>query len=223
MVSTLALLSLLAATPPAGPELWLVRPLYPGQEQLAARTEDAIRELMPPDLRASEIVGRKELERYLNGKALNMLQEEGMPQVWRRHHTLASAVWAAFDAWGAGNPAIGMNVANPADRGWSVTAARLWRPPCNSTAFLVRDQGRGHAGHRPWHGQPSTDPAYHGFLARGAYGTCERPHDAGCALAVMEAGMVALGISRTGRGGSAPLPQESSRPGHEWLGSRPES
>ena len=42
-----------------------------------------------------------------------MLHEEGMPQVWQRHRTLAGAVWAAFDAWGAGNPAIGMNVAEP--------------------------------------------------------------------------------------------------------------
>lgn len=71
MVPTFALLSLLAAAP-TGPELWLVRPLYPGQEQLAGRTEAAIRELIPPELRASEIIGRQELERYLNGKAVDL-------------------------------------------------------------------------------------------------------------------------------------------------------
>ncbi|HEY8207748.1 MAG TPA: PEGA domain-containing protein [Myxococcaceae bacterium] len=71
MLPTFALLSMMAAATP-GSELWLVRPLYPGQELLVGRTEDAIRALMPPDLRASEIIGKQELERYLNGKVADM-------------------------------------------------------------------------------------------------------------------------------------------------------
>ncbi|HYV48568.1 MAG TPA: PEGA domain-containing protein [Myxococcaceae bacterium] len=71
MVSTFALLTLLSASP-QGSELWLVRPLYPGQELLVGRTEDAIRELMPPDLRAGEVIGKQELERHLSGKVADL-------------------------------------------------------------------------------------------------------------------------------------------------------
>jgi len=71
MVSTFALLTLLSAAP-SGSELWLVRPLYPGQELLVGRTEDAIRELMPPDLRANEVIGKQELERHLSGKVADL-------------------------------------------------------------------------------------------------------------------------------------------------------
>jgi alanine-glyoxylate transaminase/serine-glyoxylate transaminase/serine-pyruvate transaminase len=45
-----------------------------------------------------------------------LLHEEGLPRVWARHEALARATWAAFDAWGAGNPAIALNVADPAHR-----------------------------------------------------------------------------------------------------------
>src|SRR4051812_4917866 len=71
MVPTFALVSLLAAATP-GSELWLVRPLYPGQELLVGRTEAAILELMPPDLRPSEVIGKQELERHLSGKVADM-------------------------------------------------------------------------------------------------------------------------------------------------------
>jgi alanine-glyoxylate transaminase / serine-glyoxylate transaminase / serine-pyruvate transaminase len=125
-------------------------------------------------------------------EALTMLHEEGMPQVWQRHRTLAGAVWAAFEAWGAGNPSIAMNVANPADRGWSVTAARLGAPNatalrtwCETKAGVTLGIGLGMA--------PSTDPAYHGFLRVAHMGHVNAHMTLG-ALAVMEAGMVALNI-----------------------------
>jgi alanine-glyoxylate transaminase/serine-glyoxylate transaminase/serine-pyruvate transaminase len=125
-------------------------------------------------------------------EALDMIREEGPPNVWRRHHTLARTVWAAFDAWGAGNPAIGMNVADPACRGWSVTAARLGAPDatrlrdwCETKAGVTLGIGLGMA--------PATEPAYHGFLRVGHMGHVNAHMTLG-ALAVMEAGMSALGI-----------------------------
>ncbi len=125
-------------------------------------------------------------------EALDMIQEEGLPNVWKRHQTLASAVWAAFDAWGAGNPAIGLNVASANDRGWSVTAARLGAPHatrlrqwCETKAGLTLGIGLGMA--------PSTDPAYHGFLRVGHMGHVNAHMTLG-ALAVMEAGLIALEI-----------------------------
>lgn len=66
---------------------------------------------------------------YALRESLTMiLQEEGLEQVWARHAALARTVWAAFDAWGEGNPAICLNVPDPAARGHSVTAARFGAP-----------------------------------------------------------------------------------------------
>ncbi|OYW61411.1 MAG: septum site-determining protein [Rhodobacterales bacterium 12-65-15] len=124
--------------------------------------------------------------------ALDMIGEEGLPQVWARHRALAGAVWAAFHAWGAGNPAIAMNVADPAHRGWSVTAARFGAPDatrlrdwCETKAGVTLGIGLGMA--------PSTDPAYHGFLRVAHMGHVNAHMTLG-ALAVMEAGMQALAI-----------------------------
>lgn len=125
-------------------------------------------------------------------EALDMIREEGLPQVWKRHRVLAGAVWAAFDAWGAGNPAIRMNVAAPAARGWSVTAARLGAPHatrlrewCESKAGVTLGIGLGMA--------ETTEPAYHGFLRVAHMGHVNAHMTLGV-LAVMEAGMQALDI-----------------------------
>jgi alanine-glyoxylate transaminase / serine-glyoxylate transaminase / serine-pyruvate transaminase len=124
--------------------------------------------------------------------ALDMIREEGLAQVWHRHRVLAGAVWAAFDAWGAGNPAIAMNVADPAARGWSVTAARLGAPH----ATRLREWTEKKAGVTLGIGlgmAPSDDPAYHGFLRVAHMGHVNAHMTLG-ALAVMEAGMAALDI-----------------------------
>jgi alanine-glyoxylate transaminase/serine-glyoxylate transaminase/serine-pyruvate transaminase len=58
--------------------------------------------------------------------ALDMLlHEEGIEAVWRRHERLARSVWAAVDAWGAGNDGIGLNVAEPKFRSHAVTTVRF--------------------------------------------------------------------------------------------------
>ena len=106
---------------------------------------------------------------------------------------MASAVWAAFDAWGAGNPAIAMNVPRPDWRGRSVTAARLGAPDatrlrqwCETKAGVTLGIGLGMA-------EP-TDPAYHGFLRVAHMGHVNAHMTLG-ALAVMDAGLKALGIA----------------------------
>jgi alanine-glyoxylate transaminase / serine-glyoxylate transaminase / serine-pyruvate transaminase len=125
-------------------------------------------------------------------EALDMIHEEGLPRVWQRHRVLAGAVWAAFDAWSVGHSAIGLNVADPAHRGWSVTAARFGAPHatrlrqwCEAKAGVTLGIGLGMA--------PSTDPAYHGFLRVGHMGHVNAHMTLG-ALAVMEAGLQALDI-----------------------------
>ncbi len=126
-------------------------------------------------------------------EALDMINEEGLEQVWHRHRVLAGAVWAAFDAWSAGNPAIAMNVVDPASRGWSVTAARMGAPYATRLRTWTEKQagvtlgiGLGMAA--------SDDPAYHGFLRVAHMGHVNAHMTLG-ALAVMEAGMVALDIA----------------------------
>lgn len=121
-----------------------------------------------------------------------LLHEEGLPRVWARHEALARAVWAAIDAWGAGNPAIALNVADAAHRGRAVTSARLGAPQatrlrawCEEKAGLTLGIGLGMAA--------PEDPAWHGFLRVAHMGHVNAHMTLG-ALAVMEAGMKALAI-----------------------------
>lgn len=129
-----------------------------------------------------------------------LLEEEGMERVWARHDALARAVWAAFDCWAAGNPAIGLNVADPAHRGRSVTAARFGAP--HATRLREWTEHKGGVTLGIGLGMAAdTDPAYHGFLRVAHMGHVNAHMTLG-ALAVMEAGMVALDIP-FGAGGLA--------------------
>ncbi|MES2664598.1 MAG: aminotransferase class V-fold PLP-dependent enzyme [Pseudomonadota bacterium] len=121
-----------------------------------------------------------------------ILDEEGLESVWARHEVLAGAVWAAFDAWGAGNDAIAMNVANPAHRGRSVTAARIGAPD----GALLRHWTEHKAGVTLGLGlgmSTPDDPQGQGFLRVAHMGHVNAHMTLG-ALAVMQAGMVALNI-----------------------------
>ena len=57
-------------------------------------------------------------------EALNMIQEEGIENVWARHHSIAQTVWAAIDAWSEGSQ-MRHNMRNPMDRSWAVSAVRM--------------------------------------------------------------------------------------------------
>ena len=58
-------------------------------------------------------------------EAIGLLEQEGMENVWARHHRLASAVRAAVKAWGAGNQGPEMYNLNPARYSDSVTTILL--------------------------------------------------------------------------------------------------
>ncbi|MBZ4417786.1 PEGA domain-containing protein [Myxococcus sp. RHSTA-1-4] len=57
-------------TPAAAPThtLWLVQPLYPGQDALVKRTEAGIAALIPPDLKEGQVIGREALAGFLKGR-----------------------------------------------------------------------------------------------------------------------------------------------------------
>lgn len=120
-----------------------------------------------------------------------ILDEEGLPHVWARHATLARTVWAAFEAWGQGGD-IALNIADPAHRGHSVTAARIGdggaarlRRWCETEAGVTLGIGLGMA-------EPGT-PAEADFLRVAHMGHVNAHMTLGV-LAVMEAGLTALDI-----------------------------
>ncbi|SEN50097.1 alanine-glyoxylate transaminase / serine-glyoxylate transaminase / serine-pyruvate transaminase [Gemmobacter aquatilis] len=125
-------------------------------------------------------------------ESLNMIAEEGRAAVWARHAALARSVWAAFDAWGAGNPDIALNVADPAHRGHSVTAARLGAPHATRLRGWLEEKAGVTLGIGLGMAAPD-DPAYHGFLRVAHMGHVNAHMTLGV-LATMQAGMVALGI-----------------------------
>ncbi len=126
-------------------------------------------------------------------ESLNMiLHEEGLANVWARHAVLAGAVWAAFDAWNSGNPDIVLNVTDAKQRSHAVTAARFGAPH----ATRLREWTEHRAGVTLGIGlgmASQSDPTSSGFLRVGHMGHVNAHMTLG-ALAVMEAGMVALNI-----------------------------
>ena len=125
-------------------------------------------------------------------EALTMiLDEEGLEHVWSRHATLARAVWAAFEAWGQGGD-IALNIGTAAQRGHSVTAARIGeggakrlRSWCETEAGVTLGVGLGMA-------LPSA-PEFGNFL-RVAHMGHVNAHMTFGVISVMEAGMRALSI-----------------------------
>jgi alanine-glyoxylate transaminase/serine-glyoxylate transaminase/serine-pyruvate transaminase len=124
--------------------------------------------------------------------ALDMIGEEGLPALWQRHATLARAVWAAFEAWGAGHPKIRLNVPDPAHRAHAVTAARIGAPDgarlrawTEERAGVTLGIGLGM--------ESAEDPQATGFLRLAHMGHVNAHMTLG-ALAVMEAGLTALDV-----------------------------
>lgn len=66
-------LLLLATTATAETTLWLVRPLYPGQEALVERTHKALDKLIAATERAEHVIGRAEMVAALKDKKLEQL------------------------------------------------------------------------------------------------------------------------------------------------------
>ncbi|MDB6176824.1 aminotransferase class V-fold PLP-dependent enzyme [Paracoccus sp. Z330] len=121
----------------------------------------------------------------LNEALTMLLDEEGLPAVWARHAALARAVWAAVEAWGAGNPDIRLTIDDPASRAASVTAVRM--PHADALRSWVTEQ----CGVTLGIGLGAQDPANALRIAHMGH------TNAGMilgALASMQAGLIALEI-----------------------------
>lgn len=120
-------------------------------------------------------------------EALRILfEDEGLDAAFARHEGLAEAVWAAVEAWGAGGTGIALNVADPAARARSVTAVHL------PGATRLREWCAGKAGVTLGIGLGMEAPD---DALRIAHMGHTSAHMVLGTLAVMEAGMRALGIA----------------------------
>lgn len=123
--------------------------------------------------------------------SLDILHSEGMEQVWKRHDTLARAIWAACEAWGADNGAMRMNVSDPALRSHAVTALGLGER--NGSA--LRQWVARNAGVTLGIGlgmETKEDPKGEGFFRIGHMGHLNAHMVLGM-LGTLEAGMQAIG------------------------------
>jgi alanine-glyoxylate transaminase / serine-glyoxylate transaminase / serine-pyruvate transaminase len=126
-------------------------------------------------------------------QALDMLFEEGLDNVFRRHRLLAEATRRAVGIWAEGQ-AIGFNIIEPAERSDTVTAVLMnggydpeaLRAFCNQTCGVVLGQGIGELS---------------GKAVRIAHmGHVNAPMVLGT-LSVIEVGLQALGVPH-GKGGA---------------------
>lgn len=77
---------------------------------------------------------------YAMSEALAMIDEQGgIERVWERHRILASAVWAAVDAWSSPG-GIEFNVIDPAHRSAAVTTVLTGSIPADEMRSICRYQ-----------------------------------------------------------------------------------
>ena len=101
-------------------------------------------------------------------EALNMMLEEGIENIWRRHTVLASAVGVAFDTWAQGGP-LELNITDVNHRSAAVTSVRVGAPD----GTRIRDWVFENAGVTLGVGlgmADSSDPEWHGFFRVGHMG-----------------------------------------------------
>lgn len=139
---------------------------------------------------------------YGMSEALTMLlDEETLPVAWARHDALARATWAALDAWGAGGTGIAPVIADADARARSVTAVTV------PNASALRRWTQENAGLTLGVGLGAAEPENGLRIAHMGYANA---HQVLGTLAVMEAGMDALGIAH-GAGGTAAAAKEIAR------------
>ncbi|WP_299924262.1 aminotransferase class V-fold PLP-dependent enzyme [uncultured Pelagimonas sp.] len=140
--------------------------------------------------------------------ALDMIRAETIEGVWARHRSLARAIWAAVDHWGA---PMALNVANPAHRSCAVTAVRISPPDgdrlrawCSANAGVTLGIGLGMG--------DENDPTASGVFRFGHMGHLNATMVLGM-LGSVEAGLHALDIPHQTGGVTAAACQISAEVG----------
>ncbi|MEM8979542.1 MAG: aminotransferase class V-fold PLP-dependent enzyme [Pseudomonadota bacterium] len=124
-------------------------------------------------------------------EALDMISEEGLPQVFERHAVFAKAIWAAVEAWGRGGE-IELNIPDPKLRSNAVTSVRMKAPQ----ATRLRNWAESQAGITLGIGLgmgTSEDPNADGFFRFGHMGSLSAHMILGL-IATTQTGLKALDI-----------------------------
>ena len=123
--------------------------------------------------------------------ALDMIQAEGIENIWERHATLAKAIWAAVECWGADGP-MRMNIQDKSLRSTAVTALHMGIPHAKNlrnwtqhSAGLTLGIGLGMS--------TSEDPNGDGFFRFGHMGHVNAQMILGM-LSTVQAGLIANNI-----------------------------
>ena len=124
-------------------------------------------------------------------EALDMIAEEGLEAIWRRHAVLAQAVWAAIETWGADGP-LELNIPDPAHRSHAVTTIRTGGTTGRELRACVQAHTGLTLGLGIGMGEP-TDRASDGYFRIGHMGHVNAQMIMG-ALGAIEIGLRATGI-----------------------------
>lgn len=127
--------------------------------------------------------------------ALDMIHEEGVESVWRRHKILSTAICTAFDLWAEDGP-IELNIKETDHRSSAVTAVRAGAPD----GTRIRDWVYENAGVTLGIGlgmAESNDPQWHGFFRVGHMGHVNS-HMVMGVLGSIDAALKSLKISHGG-------------------------
>lgn len=128
-------------------------------------------------------------------EALDMILEEGLESVWKRHSILATTIGTAFDIW-AGDGPLELNIAESKNRSCAVTAVRAGAPDGTrirnwvfENAGVTLGIGLGMA--------DSNDPEWHSYFRVGHMGHINSQMVMGV-LGSIDAALKSLGISHGG-------------------------
>ena len=141
-------------------------------------------------------------------EALDMIREEELPHIWKRHEILASAVWAACSAWGQGGP-LTINISDPNLRSRAVTSLAIGAPDGKRLRRWTEHEAGLTLGIGLNMGTPE-DPKADGFFRIGHMGHVNAQMIMGT-LGSIQAGLIALDIPH-GAGGLDAAARALARP-----------
>jgi alanine-glyoxylate transaminase/serine-glyoxylate transaminase/serine-pyruvate transaminase len=123
--------------------------------------------------------------------ALDMIRAEGIENVWERHATLAKAIWAAVECWGADGP-MRMNIRDSSLRSTAVTALHMGIPHAKNLRYWTQHSAGLTLGIGLGMSTPE-DPKGDGFFRFGHMGHVNAQMILGM-LSTVQAGLIANNI-----------------------------
>ena len=124
--------------------------------------------------------------------ALDMIRSEGLDAIFKRHETLARAIWSAVECWGANNGQMRFNIQNEDHRSRAVTALSIGAPHGLNLRRWVEQKAGLTLGIGLGMSTPE-DPSADGFFRFGHMGHLNAQMIMGL-IGTVEAGLCALSI-----------------------------